>query len=231
MRLAPIYAIVIAVAHSLNAFGALYVINPTTQTQCYGGQPCLVEWLDDGYMPLLTTMGPCQVALYSSDEELVQQIDPVDVSASHSLTFTPSPNAGPNSNAYYVQFTSITSSNPSQPLLAFTPDFSIENMTGSFNSPVPELTSTIPVPLSVLSAHPNQISTSIFGTISSPSTSTPSSTPLAASSSTHNSSGPTPSSTSPPSSTATPASANAATRHFSQLWVTTLPGLAFLFLV
>lgn len=42
--------------------------NPTTQTVCHGGQPCLLEWLDDGEIPLLTTMGPCDVALYSGDE-------------------------------------------------------------------------------------------------------------------------------------------------------------------
>ncbi|KAF8273585.1 hypothetical protein EI94DRAFT_1563548, partial [Lactarius quietus] len=74
------------------------VINPTTQTVCHGGEPCPVEWLDDGQNPLLITMGPCYVALYSGNEELIQQIDPVDVSTSHSLIFTPSPNAGPNSS-------------------------------------------------------------------------------------------------------------------------------------
>ncbi|KAI9464080.1 hypothetical protein BJY52DRAFT_1165977 [Lactarius psammicola] len=231
MRLALSFAIVTAVAHSLTAFGALYVVNPTTRTVCHGGKPCLVQWLDDGQNPLLTTMGPCHVALYSGNEKLIQQIEPVDVSTSHSLTFTPSSNAGPNSTTYYVQFTSTTPSNSSQSLLAFSPNFSLDRMTGSFNSPVPELTSTIPVPSSVLSAHSNQISTSLFGTISSTSTSISSPTRPPASSSTPSSSGPSPSSTSPPASTATSASANAATQHFSQLWVVTLAGLPFLFLV
>ncbi|KAI9511374.1 hypothetical protein F5148DRAFT_360679 [Russula earlei] len=56
-------------------------------------------------------------------------------------------------------------------------------MSGSFNSPVPQLTSAIPVPASVLSAHPNPISTSILsGTISLSTTTIPSSSPLLSSS-------------------------------------------------
>ncbi|KAH9064535.1 hypothetical protein EDB87DRAFT_1556292, partial [Lactarius vividus] len=74
------------------------VINPTTRSVCHGGKPCLVQWLDDGQNPLLETMGPCRVALFSGNEKLIQQIEPVDVSTSHSLTFTPSPKAGPNSS-------------------------------------------------------------------------------------------------------------------------------------
>ncbi|KAI9511373.1 hypothetical protein F5148DRAFT_975370, partial [Russula earlei] len=75
------------------------VINPTAQTVCHGGQPCSVQWLDDGREPLLTAIGPCNVALFAGNQSLIQQIEPVDVSVTHSLTFTPSPNAGPNSNA------------------------------------------------------------------------------------------------------------------------------------
>ncbi|KAH9169542.1 hypothetical protein EDB89DRAFT_1854416, partial [Lactarius sanguifluus] len=74
------------------------VINPTTRSVCHGGKPCLVQWLDDGQNPLLATMGPCHVGLFSGNEKLIQQIEPVDVSTSLSLTFTPSPNAGPNSS-------------------------------------------------------------------------------------------------------------------------------------
>ncbi|KAF8497449.1 hypothetical protein F5888DRAFT_1569876, partial [Russula emetica] len=77
------------------------VINPVGTTVCHGGQPCPVQWLDDGEQPLLAAMGPCYVALYAENEArlyLIQQIEPVDVSTTHSLTFTPSPDAGPNSN-------------------------------------------------------------------------------------------------------------------------------------
>ncbi|KAI8989110.1 hypothetical protein BD414DRAFT_415056 [Trametes punicea] len=76
----------------------LYVIEPTAGFTCSGGKPCTVEWLDDGTAPLLSQIGPCQVALYNGDHVLVQQIEPVDVSVVHSLTFTPDPKAGPDSD-------------------------------------------------------------------------------------------------------------------------------------
>ncbi|KAF8465839.1 hypothetical protein DFH94DRAFT_639546 [Russula ochroleuca] len=84
--------------HRLDTISRLQVIQPAAATVCHGGQPCQAQWLDDGQEPLLTAMGPCYVALYAGNEELIQQIEPVDVSTTDSLTFTPSPNAGPNSN-------------------------------------------------------------------------------------------------------------------------------------
>jgi hypothetical protein len=46
----------------------LQVIKPNTRTVCHGGQSCLVQWLDDGENPLLPTMGPCYVALFSGNQ-------------------------------------------------------------------------------------------------------------------------------------------------------------------
>ena len=77
-------------------------------TVCHGGQPCPVQWLDDGEEPLLATMGACYVSLYAGNEarlyvhnqfstwtnvaqKLIQQIEPVDVSTTHSLNFTVKP--------------------------------------------------------------------------------------------------------------------------------------------
>ncbi|TFY63729.1 hypothetical protein EVG20_g6196 [Dentipellis fragilis] len=106
------------------ALASLYVINPSTTSVCHGGQPCTVDWLDDGELPLLSTIGACTVGLYTGNMQLVQQIAPVDVSAGHTLTFTPNPEAGPNSKAYYIAFTSTVFSNNSQPFQTFTPNFS-----------------------------------------------------------------------------------------------------------
>jgi hypothetical protein len=64
------------------------VVNPQASTPCQAGRKCLVEWLDDGRVPLLTSMGASTVGLYHDDQRLVQQITPVDVSAVHSLEFT-----------------------------------------------------------------------------------------------------------------------------------------------
>jgi len=231
MRVVPSFASASIVFLTLlrTVSGSLFVINPTEQTVCHGGQPCAVEWLDDGQEPLLTTMGPCYVALFTGIEMLRQQIEPIDVSATHSLSFTPNPDAGPNSHAYYIAFTSINSPNSSQPLQAFSPFFTLDGMSGSFKSPVPELTSSIPTPSSLLTAQPNPISTSLlYGTTSSstPTTASPSPLPL----STGPSSSPTsPSSTSSPATTSSPS--NAAARQCLPLWVITLVGFSISFFV
>jgi len=230
MRVVPRFApasLVLALLRTVS--GSLFVVNPTQQTVCHGGKSCPVEWLDDGEGPLLTTMGPCYVALFAGNEKLIQHIEPVDVSATHSLTFTPNPFAGPDSHTYYIAFTSINSSDSPQPLQAFSPFFTLDGMSGSFNSPVPELTSTIPAPSSLLTAQPNPISTSLlYGTTSSstPTTTSPSPQP--------SSSGPGSSPTSPsstPSPTATSSRSNAATRQCLPLWAITLVGFSISFFV
>ncbi|KAI0772729.1 hypothetical protein BD413DRAFT_473948 [Trametes elegans] len=83
---------------ALIARANLYVIQPRAGSTCTGGQPCTVEWLDDGSVPLLSQIGPCYVALCYGEQVLVQQIAPVDLSSVHSLQFTPDPHAGPNAN-------------------------------------------------------------------------------------------------------------------------------------
>ncbi|KAI0060016.1 hypothetical protein BV25DRAFT_1003551 [Artomyces pyxidatus] len=154
---------------------SFYVINPTTDTVCHAGQPCTVQWLDDGEQPTLQSIAACTVALYSGDQHLLQQIEPVDVSVTHSLTFTPNAQAGPNSNTYYVGFTSTTlkSANSSQQYQGFTPTFSIDGMTGSFDTAIPSLTSSIPIPASVSQHTQIPVSTvSISGSATVPVSST-----------------------------------------------------------
>ncbi|KAJ2922938.1 hypothetical protein H1R20_g14196, partial [Candolleomyces eurysporus] len=85
---------------------ALYVVTPLSGSTCRGGQPCTVTWLDDGQAPLLSAIGVTHVALYTGTLKLVQTLPPVDVSSTLSFTFTPNPAAGPNSDAYYLAFTS-----------------------------------------------------------------------------------------------------------------------------
>ncbi|KAL4253395.1 hypothetical protein ABKN59_003871 [Abortiporus biennis] len=151
----------------------LYVINPVSDTVCQGGQSCTVQWVDDGEAPFLSTIGPCHVGLYHGNNAIIQQIDPVDVSINHSLTFTPDPAAGP-SGIYYIRFTSVDPVNGTQ-YNEYSPNFKLENMNGSFDTPVPSDTSSIPVPSSVANAPPNTVSATITVSGKTP-TSTPTTT-------------------------------------------------------
>ncbi|KAF8893012.1 hypothetical protein BD779DRAFT_1436375, partial [Infundibulicybe gibba] len=65
---------------------------------CHGGQECTIEWLDDGRSPLLTAIGLCNFGLFTGKQQLIQALPSADVATTHSLTFVPTPGAGPNSD-------------------------------------------------------------------------------------------------------------------------------------
>ncbi|KAI0696532.1 hypothetical protein BC835DRAFT_860437 [Cytidiella melzeri] len=145
------YAALVLVALP-SVLGTLY------STTCSGGKPCSVDWLDNGESPTLSTIGPCYVGLYHGNGVLVQQIEPVDVANVHSLTFTPDSAAGPNSNTYYINFTTIDVSNP---YTQYSPFFTLNGMSGSLSSPNPSDTSSISVPSTVASAATPSVSVTI----------------------------------------------------------------------
>ncbi|KAJ3496508.1 hypothetical protein NLJ89_g10476 [Agrocybe chaxingu] len=128
----------------------LYIVEPRQGTTCRGGQLCTVTWLDDGTRPLLSAIGVSTIGLYTGKQQLVQRIAPVDVSTAQSLTFTPNPAAGPNSDDYYISITSTTlKGNESIPYSGFSAWFSLTGMSGSFDTPLPAATSSIPIPASL----------------------------------------------------------------------------------
>ncbi|KAK0194370.1 hypothetical protein F5146DRAFT_1035543 [Armillaria mellea] len=124
---------------------SLYVIEPNSGTSCHGGQNCTVE-------------------------QLVQRIDPVDTSTTHSLTFTPIPEAGPDSDTYYICFTSTSVFDNGTAVMAFSPFFQLDQMTGSFATPLESATASIVIPTSLTQTSAadstSELSTIIVGTLS-----------------------------------------------------------------
>ncbi|TFK32072.1 hypothetical protein BDQ12DRAFT_530188 [Crucibulum laeve] len=144
----------------------IYVFNPLQGATCRAGQPCTIEWVDDGTRPLLGAIGITTVGLYHGKQQLVQSIPAVDVSGVRSLTFTPIAAAGPSSDTYYISFTATNlQESDGSPYQGFSPSFKLEGMTGSFDTPLPSATSLIPIPSSLSHAHtasisvPSQLST------------------------------------------------------------------------
>ncbi|KIL55987.1 hypothetical protein M378DRAFT_173094 [Amanita muscaria Koide BX008] len=135
-------ALLLALASALVANAAIYVTEPSAGSSCHGGQTCSISWLDDGQAPLLSSIGVTRVALYTGELQLVQTLQPVDVSSAHTLTFTPDPKAGPNSGSYYIAFIPASDS----AYRGYSPWFSLDNMSGSFASPDPAATSSLPLP-------------------------------------------------------------------------------------
>ncbi|PCH37483.1 hypothetical protein WOLCODRAFT_109958 [Wolfiporia cocos MD-104 SS10] len=140
----------------------LYVDSPASGSTCYGGQPCIVAWVDNGEEPLLDQIGACYVGLYNGNGVLVQEIEPVNVNTVHYVQFTPDLSAGPDSSNYYVNFTSVSYMvNVTIHYTQYSPDFALASMSGSFSSPVSRDTSTLAVPSTALSPAPNSVTSVI----------------------------------------------------------------------
>jgi len=168
----PVFAVLNA---ALQTYAGVFILAPSDGSTCHGGQECVVHWLDDGISPLLSAFGVSTVGLYTGDLQLVQSIEPVDVSQTRSLVFTPIPQAGPNSDAYYIGLTSttLTEGDTSFPAMVFSPWFSIDRMRGSFDRPFPAAISERPIPSSLTQPDPSTSSISATMTIGTLSTSIP----------------------------------------------------------
>jgi len=147
---------------------ALFILEPFQNSICSGGQPCVVTWVDDGQQPLLQAIGISTVALYTLTQQLVQTITPVDVALASELTFTPLPGAGADSDDYYITFTSTEfNTTDGKPYISYSAFFGLRNMSGSFDSPLPAATSSIPIPQSLKDQPtPSSTNTVTIGTLS-----------------------------------------------------------------
>lgn len=134
---------VISLALAASALANVFITSPVASTTWTAGQQATVTWQDDGMTPNLTSFGAALVGIYTGNanqQTLLQIISSsVDVSTSSSVAFTPDGTIGPNSNEYFVRFTSINlkdATNSQFPAEAFSAKFAMTGMTGTFNSTV-----------------------------------------------------------------------------------------------
>ncbi|KLO06740.1 hypothetical protein SCHPADRAFT_861029 [Schizopora paradoxa] len=125
------------------ASATVFITDPTASTTCSGGQVCQINWQDDGATPSLAQFGAAEVFLgigNAQQQTMLQTISPsVNVSTTSAIQFTVDPNAGGNSNDYFIRVQSIAlkdASNPQFPALSFSAKFTLNNMKGSFNASV-----------------------------------------------------------------------------------------------
>jgi len=117
--------------------------SPTAQTTCTGGKQCTISWQDDGKAPTLAQFGQASIGIWvgsvSSQTEIQHIQDGVNVATTAAVQFTVNPSIGPNSNVYFVRFTSATAkdpANPANPIEAFSAKFTLNGMSGQFNSSI-----------------------------------------------------------------------------------------------
>ncbi|KAG1848786.1 hypothetical protein C8R48DRAFT_812963 [Suillus tomentosus] len=134
---------VISFALAGSALANVFITSPVASTTFTAGQQATVNWQDDGLSPNLASFGASLIGIYTGNanqQTLLQTISSsVDVSTSSSINFTPDGTIGPDSNEYFVRFTSINlkdATNSQFPAEAFSAKFTMTGMTGTFNSTV-----------------------------------------------------------------------------------------------
>jgi len=160
-------SLAVAAAVAPQALATIFITSPVATTTCTAGQPCSVQWDDNGVPPSLAQVGPCSIGIYAgsvTQQTLLQMISPsLDVSTTASVSFNPDPSIGPNTNIYFIKFISAglkDTAVPTAPYEQFSAKFTLAGMTGTFNS-------TVAAEVAGQSVAPNSI----------PGPSTPASTP------------------------------------------------------
>ncbi|KAK4685129.1 hypothetical protein P7C73_g5025, partial [Tremellales sp. Uapishka_1] len=121
----------------------IYMTSPVATTVGNGGQVLTVKWADDGNSPSLASVGPCSIDLYTGSQleqtQLQNLAASVDVSKANTVSATIDPSVGQAGKYYFVRFSSLSlkqTTNPTYPYEAFSAQFQLDTMTGTFNSTV-----------------------------------------------------------------------------------------------
>jgi hypothetical protein len=121
------------------AFATVYVTEPVETTIDMGGVPAMIKWQDDGNTPTLAQFGRSMISIYVGNEKQQTSLQllnaSVDVSQVTSTLFTAMRSIGPNGSHYFIRFQSL-SLDPTVNGLAFSSQFTLTNMTGTFSSAI-----------------------------------------------------------------------------------------------
>ncbi|KAG7451676.1 uncharacterized protein BT62DRAFT_441885 [Guyanagaster necrorhizus] len=126
-----------------SVLATVYITDPISSTVWNAGNNVTVSWEDDGTSPTLEEFGAAKfaIAVGNSQEQTTLQViaENVNVATVSSLQFIPSANIGATSNEYFIRVDSNDlkdANNSAIPALSFSAKFTIDGMSGSFNSSV-----------------------------------------------------------------------------------------------
>ncbi|WWC70911.1 uncharacterized protein I206_104863 [Kwoniella pini CBS 10737] len=133
--------LLIAAAALQPVLAGVYITAPVSGTPATGGQVLEVKWADDGKTPTVASVGPCSVDIYTgsvnNQVKLQNLAASVDVSKTSSISATIDPSIGQDDSHYFIRFTSLSlksETNSQYPYEAFSAMFTINSMTGKFDS-------------------------------------------------------------------------------------------------
>jgi len=124
-----------------NVLATVFMTSPTAATTCTGGQVCTIGWEDDGKAPSLQQFANAEVGIWVGSVTSQTELQPiqtnVNVATTSAIQFTVNPSIGPNSNVYFVRFTSSAIDNTTNfPFEAFSAKFTLAGMKGQFSPAV-----------------------------------------------------------------------------------------------
>jgi len=131
----------ILVSFAVSVLADVYITSPTGSSTFTGGQQAVIKWQDDGKSPSLAQWGNASIAIFVGNalQQTALQVivGSVNMNQTSSVAFTPNPAIGPNSGEYFIRAESLSlkdATQPQYPALAFSSKFTMNGMTGTFNS-------------------------------------------------------------------------------------------------
>ncbi|KAK0221035.1 hypothetical protein EDD85DRAFT_960562 [Armillaria nabsnona] len=126
-----------------SALATVYITDPVGSTVWNAGDTVTVSWQDDGSSPSLEAFGAAKfaIAVGNSLQQTTLQViaENVDVATTSTLQFVPSANIGAPSDQYFIRVDSNElkdATNSQYPALSFSAKFTIDGLSGSFNTSV-----------------------------------------------------------------------------------------------
>jgi hypothetical protein len=134
-------ALLLALVSAVSA--NVFPTEPVAATSWQAGVTQTIRWQESKEPPTLAQFGSAKISIYvgnARQQTMLQSIAAaVDVSKVNTVTFTPNPTIGPDSDEYFIRFESNSFKDPAQPqfpALAFSSKFRLTGMTGQFNATV-----------------------------------------------------------------------------------------------
>ncbi|EPQ26051.1 uncharacterized protein PFL1_06260 [Pseudozyma flocculosa PF-1] len=122
------------------AMATIIVTQPVASTTGHGDKHLQVEWHDDGAAPKFADWGKVNVYLATGSHDvqwrlqtLAEDVDAKDTSDKYKID----PTVGPNGGYYFLRFEGSTpAAGSTSPPMAFSARFTLDKMTGTFNSTI-----------------------------------------------------------------------------------------------
>ncbi|ETS63071.1 hypothetical protein PaG_02846 [Moesziomyces aphidis] len=137
-KVATLAVLVLAAADA--AVSTIVITKPVASTTGHGGKRLSVEWNDDGKSPSRRDWGRVNIYLATGSRDVQYKLQTLDTNVSYDqgqARYSIDANAGPNGGYYFLRFEGTnTSAAGGIPPMAFSARFTLDQMSGNFNSTI-----------------------------------------------------------------------------------------------